>query len=72
MEIKDLEDLAKLAQVCRKSGIDSIEVGDLKVTFNGETPKRKRVAKETQLTDQPAYNIDQLIDWSSQGIGADN
>lgn len=44
MKVNTIKDLQKLVQLCRKTGIDAIEVDGVKLNL-GPAPKRQRRAK---------------------------
>lgn len=49
MEVKNLKDLGQIIDLCRKKGVDSIEISGISLSFKGETPPSnylKRKAKE--------------------------
>lgn len=81
MEIKNIKDLEKLIKLCRKLGVDAIEVGNIKMGL-GPTPtiyttpkKRKDVTSVTMpdhsgITENSRIITDelteeQLLNWSS-------
>lgn len=57
--ITDLKELKQLVSLCRKAGIDAIEVGDIKISF-GRAPmtlvKSKKAKEANTLVED--YNID--------------
>ena len=68
------KELAKLADLCRKKGIESIKITSDAVEFKlGERPQRaKRLRKEdgkNPVTD--AMTDEELLFWSSAGIPED-
>lgn len=54
MKIESLKDLKRLVQLCRKMGIDTIEVSDLKISL-GPTPVIYKYTKASkkEITAQP-------------------
>lgn len=69
MELKSFSDLAKLADVCRKKGIDTIKISGDCIEFKLlDKPTRKRRIKESKdelpKTENP-YSEDDLIAWST-------
>jgi hypothetical protein len=75
MEVKSHEDLLKLIKICRKNGIDSIEIGQLKLSFKGEAPVsyyKKTKGKGTSDETAPVYTDEQVLNWSVQDVGVMN
>ena len=54
--------------MCRKEGINSIEVDGVKLAL-GDAPKRKKLNSEQQeLTNEmPKYTEEELLTWSAGG-----
>lgn len=85
MEMPDLKKLAKVLDLCRKKGVSSIAIGDLKIELREQLPEsgyKKRVKNkttETIDTDNPYANFpegdltpEQLMFYSSGGDPADD
>lgn len=71
MDIKNIADLAKLVDLCRKKGIESIRVvGDdieFKLLEKPKQTRRKRLkgSIDEELLVQPQYTEEDLLNWSS-------
>ncbi len=79
MDIKNLADLGKLADLCRKKGIDSIKITQNEIEFklSPHSPiKGKPRGKYNQTADtkpdlvsvENQYTQDEILFWSSEGI----
>ncbi len=71
MDIKTTSDLAKIADLCRKKGIESIKITNDTVEFKlGDKPvaKTRAVKGSDKLESIPEYSEDDILNWSSQGI----
>lgn len=71
MDIKSIADLAQVADLCRKKGIESIKITGDSVEFKltDERPVRKRTTKEK--ADEPEVRgptEEEILYWSSAGI----
>lgn len=78
MQIKNLKELQKLIQLCRRTGVESIELGQLKLTLsksfmenelqNQTQPKRQKASPPSVQTSDAAgsladdFNFDDLTD----------
>jgi hypothetical protein len=70
MDIKNTSDLAKIADLCRKKGIESIKITQDSVEFKmADKPVvQRRGQKGTDKIDSPAqYSEEDVINWSVQG-----
>lgn len=78
MKLPELKDLARVIDLCRKKGVSSITIGDMKLEFREEAPvshyKRKQVKEETDPVN-PFVNFpegeltpEQLMYYSSGGM----
>lgn len=68
MDIKTLSDLSKLADVCRKKGIETIKVCDGVIEFKLlDRPLRSKRSKNEKesIETTPQYTEEDLILWSS-------
>ncbi len=82
MKIDNLKDLQRLIQLCRKLGVDAIEVDNVKMNL-GSKPERIRTSTASKVhstqstvyapggitedTEVPSLTNDQLLFWSAQG-----
>lgn len=69
MKIENLEQLKELVHVCRKSGVQAIEVDGIKLSLT-QPPKRTRnknvVTNESSSIDTPdALSEEDLLFWSA-------
>lgn len=70
MDIKTFADLAKLANICRKSGIKQIKITSDGIEFMlGDKPgvKTRGKADEAQA-DPKALTEEEMLYWSSAGV----
>ncbi len=72
MDIKNIAELAKLVDLCRKKGVESIRLVGDEIEFKLlEKPKqtRRKRSKEAQATAEateiPTYTEEELLLWSS-------
>lgn len=74
MKIENLSDLERIVSLCRKKGIDSIEIDGIKLSLGSEPTKRPYTRKGTAASQPdspehiPTYNDIQTLFWSSGGI----
>lgn len=68
MKLESLKDLEAAIKLCRKLGVDSLEVNGVKVQL-GLEPVRAKKAKggAEEIADEPTYTDEQLLFWSTQG-----
>lgn len=68
MDIKSVADLAKIADLCRKKGIESIKITQDSVEFKlGEKPvseRRSSESKEEKIENDEALTEEELLMWS--------
>lgn len=85
MELPDLKKLAKILDLCRKKGVASLSLGELKIELREQLPesgyKRRAKAKEDNVitSDDPYANFpdgvltpEQLAFYSAGGIPEDD
>lgn len=68
VELKNFSDLAKLAAICRKQGIETIKINQDGVEFRlGERPTSKRSPRRIvdEAPETPQYTEEDLLNWSS-------
>lgn len=75
MDIKSLSDLGKIADLCRKKGIESIKITDSAVEFKllehkpARHARKKASPKDSDNIEMPiAPTEEELLFWSSAGI----
>lgn len=70
MKIDNLADLKALIKMCRKEGIQSIEVDGVKLSL-GDAPSASRRLKSEKLAEpineMPSYTEEELMTWSANG-----
>lgn len=66
-EIKNLNDLSKIIDLCRRKGVESIEIQGIKLTLRSELPPSnyKRKKEDTPEIESDPMNEDQALFWSS-------
>lgn len=70
----DLKELAKVIDLCRKKGVDSIEYEGIKVTLSPDAPasyykKKQAQTQDTKDTVEPqTYSQQDALFWSSAGL----
>ncbi len=70
MTISNLKDLSKLIDLCRKKGIDLIEIDNIKLKLGVLDKKASKDASPIQSV--PDYSPDDILNWSStpyDGVG---
>lgn len=79
MDLPDLKKLGQIIDLCRKKGVASIAIGEMKLEIRAELPesnyKRKQLVKEESDPINPYANFpegeltpDQLMYYSSGGL----
>lgn len=80
MDVKNVADLAKIIDLCRKKGIDSIKISNDAVEFKLSThlpikgkPRGKYKTATAELKPdhievENQYSQDEILFWSSEGI----
>lgn len=71
MTINNLKELKALIKLCRASGIDAIEVDNIKFQLRDKPEKLKTEQPVASTDETPQYTDQDLMYWSSTGI-ADN
>jgi hypothetical protein len=59
--VKSLQELQQLIRICRKSGVDSIKVGDLELCFGSAPTKTNKASTKRQLKEFSNYTADPTI-----------
>ena len=68
MTISNLKDLEAVIRLCRKQGVDSIEVDGVKLQLGSAPPKQaKSAGTETSIESDDVYTDEQLLTWSAHG-----
>ncbi len=67
MKIDTLADLRALIKVCRKEGINSIEVDGVKLELGNVPLKAKDLKTEEPKNEMPSYTDEELMTWSVNG-----
>jgi len=69
MKIETLKDLESVLKLCRKQGIDSLEIDGIKIVF-GETPSKANLNTDNKDPETPAEPSEEdLLMWSVQNAG---
>lgn len=77
MEVKNLHDLEKIIALCRKKGVENIEINGIKLKLTDEEPKsrylqKKEKAPQEGLEIKQQYTDMDILAWSStQNIGSE-
>jgi len=68
VKVDNLADLKALIKLCRKEGLQSIEVDGVKLEL-GDAPVRRKLKTEPQevVNEMPQYTDEELMTWSSNG-----
>lgn len=71
-ELKNLGDLSKIIDLCRKKGVESIEIQGIKLVLRDEAPpsnyKKKKQFESGDPVVEGAFTEDDALFWSSDGI----
>lgn len=70
-EIKNLTDLSKIIDLCRKKGVDSIEIQGIKLSLKHEAPPsnyKKKKEPEGDVIVESLFTEEDALFWSSAGI----
>ena len=70
-EIKNLNDLSKIIDLCRKKGVESIEIQGIKLSLRDEAPKSNYKKKQVEAGDpviETPFSDEDALYWSSAGI----
>lgn len=66
MTISDLKELDKLLALCRKRGVESIEIDGIKIHLN-DSPKQNK-ASDLSLTQEPELSNDDVLFYSATPV----
>lgn len=71
--IKNTKDLAKIIDLCRKKGVETIEIDGIKLSFSEKALSLKKIKKtsDEEIATQQISDMD-LLRWSSAGAEAFN
>jgi hypothetical protein len=77
MELKNLNDLGKIADLCRKKGIKTIKISDSSVEFelSPEAPKsnyKKKQMGSDKIDVGVQFTDEEVLLWSSAGIDGES
>lgn len=64
----DLKHLSKIIALCRKTGVVSLEIDNLKLALSANPPSQKRKAKDDEPEIQSSYSDEDALYWSAPGI----
>lgn len=70
MDVKNLRDLDKIIVLCRKRGVETIEINGIKLSLSDEEPKSRYLQKKEKVTPEdteikPPYTDMDILAWSS-------
>lgn len=66
MKVDNLADLKALIKLCRKEGLQSIEVDGVKLELGDAPIRQKLKTEESKITNEmPSYTEEELMTWSS-------
>lgn len=69
MQVQSLKELRKLIQLCRATGVASIEVDGMKITL-GDAPKTAAGSfADDKIITEPEYSDEDLAMWSAAPHG---
>ncbi len=68
MTINNLKELKALVKLCRASGIDAIEVDNIKFQLRDEPKKLKTEESKDAPKETEPYTEEDMLFWSSAGI----
>lgn len=72
MTIQNLKELSKLIDLCRKKGIDSIEIDNIKLKLGHIETAPVYTADAPAIQPVPDYTPDDILNWSTHtfdGVG---
>lgn len=69
MEIKNLSDLTKLFELCRKKGVELYDFNGLIVKFREELPRRRKSKTDIQeINEDPQFTQEDFLNWSAPSV----
>ncbi len=66
MTITNQKELSKLLDLCRKKGVDSIEIDNIKLKLAPSPKKEKATSTDSQAAVH--YSPEDILNWSAQEI----
>lgn len=71
MKIDSIKDLEAVINLCRRKGVTSIEIDNIKLAL-GEKPERKAIeSTEANKEQEPMFTDEQILLWSAGSLGAE-
>lgn len=70
MKISSIKDLEQVIKLCRRTGVEAIEIDGVKLSLGTPPQRITRKSSESQdnsLDSAPEYSDEQLLMWSSNG-----
>jgi hypothetical protein len=72
VDIQNTDDLSKIIDLCRKKGVETIQIGNVQLTLREEAPASRYKKKQIETTDkidaESLYDEEASLYWSSAGI----
>lgn len=68
----DLSTLKKLIALCKKSGVQSVKMGQIEVSFLPYSQKTKAIKGKdsNHIPTEGMFSDDDILNWSVPGVGA--
>jgi hypothetical protein len=71
MQIDSIKDLEAVINLCRRKGVTSIEIDNIKLAL-GDKPERKAIeSTEAPKEQEPVLTDEQILLWSAGSLGAE-
>lgn len=70
MQIKTIKELDSVLAICRKRGVSSIEIGNVKLHLTDELPTKPNSEQSKEAPSSDLYTEEQILNWSSLPLGA--
>jgi len=67
MKIETKKDLESVIKLCRKMGVNTIEVDGIKLSLGDAPQKLKTAANTAEAIEEPIYSEEDMLLWSSSG-----
>lgn len=65
MTIQNIKELAKIVDLCRKKGIDSIRIDNIEIKLGRIERRLTKKEQDADLIDKPQLSEEDLLFWSS-------
>lgn len=66
MNITSLKELSKLIDLCRKKGVESLELSGIKLNLSKDAPPKKLNSEQSkEAVEEPQYTDEEMLLWSS-------